>query len=162
MPCPVDGNGRFTPEVPDFAGRHVKEADGDICLAIKGEGLRDGVCLLVCWLRSCLSFFHGPSPPVSVMSMPISTLPTHTLTPQPNTCLPPPPPPIPGKGRLVVKATYQHSYPFCWRSDTPLIYKAVPSWFIAVQVRYTCFVLFCVFLPHAIPQIQTSPLAPKK
>ncbi len=33
------------------------------------------------------------------------------------------------------KATYTHSYPFCWRSDTPLIYKAVPSWFVAVQVR---------------------------
>lgn len=31
------------------------------------------------------------------------------------------------------KSTYQHSYPFCWRSDTPLIYKAVPSWFISVQ-----------------------------
>ncbi|XP_055372444.1 isoleucine--tRNA ligase, cytoplasmic [Condylostylus longicornis] len=26
-----------------------------------------------------------------------------------------------------------HSYPFCWRSDTPLIYKAVPSWFIRVE-----------------------------
>lgn len=25
------------------------------------------------------------------------------------------------------------SYPFCWRSDTPLIYKAVPSWFVAVE-----------------------------
>lgn len=26
-----------------------------------------------------------------------------------------------------------HSYPFCWRSETPLIYKAVPSWFVAVE-----------------------------
>lgn len=26
-----------------------------------------------------------------------------------------------------------NSYPFCWRSDTPLIYKAVPSWFVAVE-----------------------------
>lgn len=26
-----------------------------------------------------------------------------------------------------------HSYPFCWRSDTPLIYRAVPTWFIAVE-----------------------------
>jgi len=36
-------------------------------------------------------------------------------------------------GRLVNKAKYAHSYPFCWRSDTPLIYKAVPSWFVAVE-----------------------------
>ncbi|MCA9508797.1 MAG: isoleucine--tRNA ligase [Myxococcales bacterium] len=25
-----------------------------------------------------------------------------------------------------------HSYPFCWRSNTPLMYKAVPVWFINV------------------------------
>lgn len=26
-----------------------------------------------------------------------------------------------------------HSYPFCWRSNSPLIYRAVPSWFIDVE-----------------------------
>jgi len=26
----------------------------------------------------------------------------------------------------------KHSYPYCWRSDTPLIYKAHHSWFIKV------------------------------
>ncbi|OUC41766.1 putative isoleucine--tRNA ligase [Trichinella nativa] len=31
-------------------------------------------------------------------------------------------------GRLIQSSTVKHSYPFCWRSDTPLIYKAVPSW----------------------------------
>ena len=36
-------------------------------------------------------------------------------------------------GRLVQKDVLHHSYPFCWRSDTPLIYKAVPSWFIRVE-----------------------------
>jgi isoleucyl-tRNA synthetase len=36
-------------------------------------------------------------------------------------------------GRLVKQETYMHSYPFCWRSDTPLIYRAVPSWFVAVE-----------------------------
>ncbi|XP_050714886.1 isoleucine--tRNA ligase, cytoplasmic-like [Eriocheir sinensis] len=37
------------------------------------------------------------------------------------------------RGRLVVAETVNHSYPFCWRSDTPLIYRAVPSWFIRVE-----------------------------
>ncbi|XP_059336027.1 isoleucine--tRNA ligase, cytoplasmic isoform X1 [Ammospiza nelsoni] len=37
------------------------------------------------------------------------------------------------KGRLIHSSTFQHSYPFCWRSDTPLIYKAVPSWFVRVE-----------------------------
>ncbi len=26
-----------------------------------------------------------------------------------------------------------HRYPFCWRSDTPLIYRAVSTWFVAVE-----------------------------
>lgn len=27
---------------------------------------------------------------------------------------------------------YIHNYPHCWRTDTPLIYKAIPSWYIRV------------------------------
>jgi isoleucyl-tRNA synthetase len=69
----VDANGRFTAEVPEFKGVNVKEADNDICAALKASG------------------------------------------------------------RLVMKEVYNHSYPFCWRSETPLIYKAVPSWFVAVE-----------------------------
>ncbi|RYG69470.1 isoleucine--tRNA ligase [archaeon] len=71
--CPVDSNGRFTNEVPEFSGRAVKEADNDICALLKN------------------------------------------------------------KGRLVLKEVYAHQYPFCWRSETPLIYKAVPSWFVTVE-----------------------------
>ncbi|KIY92575.1 isoleucyl-tRNA synthetase [Monoraphidium neglectum] len=73
LPCPVDLSGRFTEEVPDFAGKHVKEADKAIIAAIKE------------------------------------------------------------RGRLVDVGSLVHSYPFCWRSDTPLIYRAVPSWFVAVS-----------------------------
>lgn len=36
-------------------------------------------------------------------------------------------------GRLVHAGTIVHSYPFCWRSDTPLIYRAIPSWFVRVE-----------------------------
>lgn len=36
-------------------------------------------------------------------------------------------------GRLVSADRINHSYPYCWRSDTPLIYRAVPSWFIRVE-----------------------------
>lgn len=34
------------------------------------------------------------------------------------------------KGLLFKKAEFTHSYPFCWRCDTPLIYFARSSWFI--------------------------------
>ncbi len=37
------------------------------------------------------------------------------------------------KGRLFYQGTIRHRYPFCWRSDTPLIYKAVETWFVAVE-----------------------------
>jgi isoleucyl-tRNA synthetase len=31
------------------------------------------------------------------------------------------------------KRSFKHNYPFCWRSDTPLIYRAVNSWFVKVD-----------------------------
>lgn len=34
------------------------------------------------------------------------------------------------KGRLYSKEKYEHSYPFCWRCHTPLVYYATDSWFI--------------------------------
>lgn len=71
--CPVDSNGRFTAEIPEYEGLFVKDADKQIIQYLKREKL----------------LFH--------------------------------------------QATIRHRYPFCWRSDTPLIYKAVDSWFIAVE-----------------------------
>jgi isoleucyl-tRNA synthetase len=70
---PVDDDGRFTSEVPDFQGRSVKEADPAIIAALKANG------------------------------------------------------------QLFAHATITHSYPFCYRSDTPLIYRAVTSWFVRVE-----------------------------
>jgi isoleucyl-tRNA synthetase len=70
---PVDDDGMFTAEVPDFQGRRVKEADKDLILALKKSG------------------------------------------------------------RLFKQETITHSYPFCWRTDTPLIYRAVSSWFVSVE-----------------------------
>eukprot|EP00127_Corallochytrium_limacisporum_P006058 Clim_evm7s218 gene=Clim_evmTU7s218 len=72
LPNPVDEVGKFTEEVPDFAGMYVKDADKHIIKAVRE------------------------------------------------------------KGRLVNDKEYKHSYPFCWRSDTPLLYRAVPSWFVKV------------------------------
>ncbi|MCI5052752.1 MAG: isoleucine--tRNA ligase [Simkaniaceae bacterium] len=71
--CPVDQNGKFTSEVPEYAGMFVKDADKDIIKRLKAEHL---------------IFHHG-----QVM----------------------------------------HRYPFCWRSDTPLIYKTVNTWFVGVE-----------------------------
>ncbi|KAI8896317.1 tRNA synthetases class I-domain-containing protein [Globomyces pollinis-pini] len=34
--------------------------------------------------------------------------------------------------RLIRQTQYTHSYPFCWRSETPLINRAVPAWFVRV------------------------------
>ena len=71
--CPIDDNGRYTSEVPDFAGKFVKDADKEITKLLKA------------------------------------------------------------RGKMVQIGVVKHSYPFCWRSDTPLIYRAVPSTFINVE-----------------------------
>ncbi|MGK5088912.1 isoleucine--tRNA ligase [Bdellovibrionota bacterium FG-2] len=70
---PVDDDGMFTAEVPNYKGRRVKEADKDIIAELKKAG------------------------------------------------------------RLFKQETIVHSYPYCYRSDTPLIYKAVSSWFVSVE-----------------------------
>ena len=70
--CPVTMGGVFTPEVRDFAGRFVKEADADIVRSLRQ------------------------------------------------------------RGALYDRATLVHSYPHCYRTDKPLIYRAVPSWFVRV------------------------------
>jgi isoleucyl-tRNA synthetase len=70
---PVDDDGRFTSEVPEYAGMIVKDADGAIIRRLKE------------------------------------------------------------RNQLIKHETITHSYPFCWRSDTPLIYRAVSSWFVAVE-----------------------------
>ena len=66
---PVDLQGLVTGEYP-FAGKFVKDADGDIMADLKGRGL------------------------------------------------------------LHHRDVYRHTYPFCWRCDTPLLYYAKSSWYI--------------------------------
>jgi isoleucyl-tRNA synthetase len=36
------------------------------------------------------------------------------------------------QGAVVRHDTYDHNYPHCWRTDTPIIYKAVSSWYVEV------------------------------
>jgi isoleucyl-tRNA synthetase len=71
--CPVNENGQFTDEVPEWKGLFVKDADKEIIRTLKKNG------------------------------------------------------------RLIHQATINHRYPFCPRSDTPLIYKALSTWFVAVE-----------------------------
>ncbi len=71
--CPVDNNGKFTSEIPEYAGLFVKDADKEIMRRLKELGC------------------------------------------------------------VIHQGTYRHRYPFCPRSDTPLIYKTVRTWFVAVE-----------------------------
>ncbi len=34
------------------------------------------------------------------------------------------------RGLLFRQEAYEHAYPHCWRCDTPLLYYALPSWYI--------------------------------
>lgn len=73
MVIPVDEQGNFTAEVPEYHGQNVFDANKEIIRDLK---TRDVV------------FRHE---------------------------------------------TYVHSYPHCWRTDTPLIYKAIDAWYVKVS-----------------------------
>ena len=40
-------------------------------------------------------------------------------------------------GALLAKAKYNHSYPHCWRSKTPIIFRAVDQWFVGLDTNAT-------------------------
>jgi isoleucyl-tRNA synthetase len=71
--CPVDDEGRFTDEVPEWKGTVVYEADAAITDTLKRAG------------------------------------------------------------RLVHRGKIEHRYPFCYRCDSALIYKAITTWFMAIE-----------------------------
>jgi isoleucyl-tRNA synthetase len=37
------------------------------------------------------------------------------------------------EGKLVHQGVINHSYPHCWRCDTPLIYRAISAWYVRVE-----------------------------
>ena len=37
--------------------------------------------------------------------------------------------------KLLHQSTLEHSFPHCWRTKTPLIYRATPQWFISMQAN---------------------------
>lgn len=39
------------------------------------------------------------------------------------------------RGLLFQIGTYEHTYPFCWRCDTPLLYYARPTWYIRTSAK---------------------------
>jgi isoleucyl-tRNA synthetase len=40
---------------------------------------------------------------------------------------------IAGNGSLIAKKKIHHSYPHCWRSKTPVVFRAMDQWFIALD-----------------------------
>jgi isoleucyl-tRNA synthetase len=40
-------------------------------------------------------------------------------------------------GALLAKERYTHSYPHCWRSKTPIIFRAVDQWFVSLDKHGT-------------------------
>jgi isoleucyl-tRNA synthetase len=69
---PVDERGRFTDDVPEWAGENVLESNASIIRHLKDLG------------------------------------------------------------KVVKHETYEHNYPHCWRTDTPIIYRALSSWYVRV------------------------------
>jgi isoleucyl-tRNA synthetase len=71
--CPIDDEGCYTAEVPDYHSRFVKDCDKDIIRRLKDEK------------------------------------------------------------NLVHRGVHKHNYPHCWRCDSPLLNKAIATWFVRVE-----------------------------
>ena len=41
------------------------------------------------------------------------------------------------RGKLLAKGTLRHSYPHSWRSKAPVIFRATPQWFVAIDKPFT-------------------------
>ncbi len=39
-------------------------------------------------------------------------------------------------GKLLHQETFEHSFPHCWRTKTPLIFRATPQWFISMEKNH--------------------------
>lgn len=35
--------------------------------------------------------------------------------------------------KLILSESFQHSYPYCWRTHTPIIFRATPQWFVSME-----------------------------
>ncbi|HEY9248240.1 MAG TPA: class I tRNA ligase family protein, partial [Rariglobus sp.] len=64
-----------------------------------------------------------------------------------------------GANALLAKAKYVHSYPHCWRSKTPIIFRAVDQWFVGLdrEMKNDIGTIFGIPLRHASgPKIETE------
>ncbi|CCH62703.1 hypothetical protein TBLA_0I00400 [Henningerozyma blattae CBS 6284] len=55
-------------------------------------------------------------------------------------------------GNMLLASQIRHSYPFCWRSDTPLLYRTVPAWFVRVK-NIVPQLLESVKKTHWVPEV---------
>ncbi len=39
------------------------------------------------------------------------------------------------EGKLIFQEKFSHSFPHCWRTKTPLIYRATPQWFVSMTEK---------------------------
>ena len=38
--------------------------------------------------------------------------------------------------KLVLSESFEHSYPHCWRTGTPIIFRATPQWFVSMEKEH--------------------------
>lgn len=89
--CPIDENGKFTNQIPDYAGQYAFDFD-----------------------KHPSAYGDKAPPPSSPNANEQIARDLKTM------------------GYVIRKETYRHMYPYCWRTDTPLMYVAQRSFFVAV------------------------------
>lgn len=105
----VDLRGKFRPEMKEFAGEYVKadylteaekKSEVERLKSLSGNPLNDLVAKIVARTNEYLSVDER-----LVLKLEL-------------------------EGKLFKKETYEHNYPHCWRTDKPILYYPLDSWFI--------------------------------
>lgn len=107
--CPVDESGRFTSEIFDI------EFEGTKVEKLEGSSLKLSSLNVLKAKEKC------DDEPYSDAQMEKYGLANLRITNY-----------LKLKNQLIDQQDYTHNYPHCWRTDTPLIYKAVPSFYVKV------------------------------
>ena len=106
--CPVDGQGKYTDEIYDIQGSEVRDQGSENLLT---SDLRPLTSLSLKGLNVIAE---------NVAQYKFGEANERIINWLKN------------NGKLIKQEQIKHNYPHCWRTDTPLIYRAMPSWYVEV------------------------------
>lgn len=106
--CPVDGQGKFTDEIYDIQGSEVRDQGSENLLTSDLRPLTSLSLKGLNVIAENVAQYKFGEANERIINW------------------------LKSQGKLIKQEQIKHNYPHCWRTDTPLIYRAMPSWYVEV------------------------------